>query len=226
MVSSVRCLVVWGTTTALAGMLLGWLLPGLARVTAAATGDFAALLGTGSALVGAGCVGWLWFLVTLGVAEAHRGRPTRTVVPPVVRRLVLAACGASLAGGLALPAQADHAAAPPPESGQHATRARLVGLPVPDLTTSTTAWLGAVAEPEHRTGTRPTEPEPRTVRVGAGDTLWALAEASLPTGAGAAAIDRRWREIYRANAGTLGADPDLIHPGQRIVLPPAGHSHR
>jgi hypothetical protein len=56
-----------------------------------------------------------------------------------------------------------------------------------------------------------------------GDTLWGIAAAhlaqerrSLP------AVDRYWQQIYRANRPVIGADPDLIHPGTHLDLPPPG----
>jgi LysM domain len=58
-----------------------------------------------------------------------------------------------------------------------------------------------------------------TIRVG--DTLWGIAAAHLPPAKrSAAAVDRYWRQLYRANRAVLGPDPDLIHPGTRLRLPP------
>jgi nucleoid-associated protein YgaU len=87
----------------------------------------------------------------------------------------------------------------------------LTGLPLPDRATG----------PAHR-------PRPegvrtavvRTVVVRAGDCLWDLAAADLPRGASAARVTARWQAIHRLNAAEIGPDPDLIHPGQRLVLPP------
>jgi nucleoid-associated protein YgaU len=31
--------------------------------------------------------------------------------------------------------------------------------------------------------------------------------------------DKDWREIWRANRGVVGKNPDLIHPGQELDLP-------
>ena len=60
-----------------------------------------------------------------------------------------------------------------------------------------------------------------------GDTLWDVAAAHLPRGGRSAArIDRYWRWIHAANRGVLGDDPHLIHPGTRLVLPPAEPSVR
>jgi nucleoid-associated protein YgaU len=86
------------------------------------------------------------------------------------------------------------------------------GLPVPDRATTTTQWLGLLARPREHPGSA-------VVVVAAGDTLWDLATHTLPVTADDAEIQRRWREIYRANRDVVGADPDLIRPGQRLSLP-------
>ncbi len=64
------------------------------------------------------------------------------------------------------------------------------------------------------------EPGPRheTYRVQPGDSLWAIAcrESSTTT---TEEINRRWRQIYEANRDTIGDNPDLIHPGQVLLIP-------
>lgn len=52
-----------------------------------------------------------------------------------------------------------------------------------------------------------------------GDTLWEIARAQLPPGADAATIDETWRTIYALNADAIGSDPNLIRPGQTLLLP-------
>jgi hypothetical protein len=53
------------------------------------------------------------------------------------------------------------------------------------------------------------------------DTLWDIAAAHLrPADRSAGNIDRYWRQVYRANRSAAGPDPDLIHPGTRLRLPP------
>lgn len=69
------------------------------------------------------------------------------------------------------------------------------------------------------TGASPTA---RAVDVREGDCLWHLAEASLSPDATAADVDRQWRAIWAANRDTVGTDPDLILPGQRLTMPEAG----
>ena len=68
-----------------------------------------------------------------------------------------------------------------------------------------------------------------TVRAGAdssagvtvlpGDTLWSVAQHHLPPDATDQEIDTAWRAWYSANVQVIGADPDLIQPGQ-LLLPP------
>jgi LysM domain len=54
-----------------------------------------------------------------------------------------------------------------------------------------------------------------------GDTLWGIAAARLaPPERSSASAHRYWQQIYRANRAVVGADPDLIHPGMRLDVPP------
>jgi len=76
----------------------------------------------------------------------------------------------------------------------------------------------------HRDGPRPADAPSRTsagssVTVRPGDTLWAIAAAALPAGSDAALIDRTWRAWYATNASVIGADPNLILPGQQLFPP-------
>jgi|GEM_PF-2472413 len=56
-----------------------------------------------------------------------------------------------------------------------------------------------------------------TVRPG--DSLWDIAEMKLGTGE-ARRVARYWPRIHRANRDVIGADPNLIMPGQVLTLPP------
>jgi LysM repeat protein len=66
----------------------------------------------------------------------------------------------------------------------------------------------------------PTAPDAATYTVAPGDCLWSIAASRLGAGATARAIDRGWRAIYAANHDAIGADPNLIHPGLVLALPP------
>lgn len=61
----------------------------------------------------------------------------------------------------------------------------------------------------------------RTYRVKPGDSLWAIAcrDLSVESKPTEQQIDAHWREIYRLNGDLIGADPNLIYPGQILVLP-------
>ncbi len=72
----------------------------------------------------------------------------------------------------------------------------------------------------------PVAPEPapagRSHVVRPGDHLWALAEAELTTATAehpsAEAVDDYWMRVVRANPQLV--DPDLLFPGDVVVLPP------
>jgi hypothetical protein len=206
-----RCGAVGLAATGVEAVLVGWLLPDLPDLLGAVpagAASFEAWLVAGCEVAALLATTWLWVLVVLVVVEAAGpGRRRGRGVPAVVRRLVLAACGAGLAGSLLGPATA---AAPPPSP--------LDGLPLPDRATSH-AVPAQPRAPGPAPAARRTTPSARTVDVVAGDTLWDLAEADLPAHASAAEIDARWRAIHAANRGVIGPDPGLILPGQRLRLP-------
>jgi hypothetical protein len=54
-----------------------------------------------------------------------------------------------------------------------------------------------------------------------GDTLWSIAAGYLPAGARVAGnIASYWRRIYAVNRDAIGSDPDHIHPGVTLSVPP------
>lgn len=159
-----------------------------------------------SAVALAGCWAWLALSVVVVVDEVVTGTLThaahpggcaggRRWVPTGLRRLVLACCGAALAGSVAAPALADTPA------HAHVGHPQTNGLPIPDR---------ALGGPPVAA---------RVVTVRAGDTLWAIARRNLPADATSSEIAAGWRRIDRANAARLGAGPDLIFPGTQLRVP-------
>ena len=57
------------------------------------------------------------------------------------------------------------------------------------------------------------------VVVRRGDTLWDIAQAHLGSHAELATTAREVELWHDANRDVIGPDPDLIHPGQRLVPP-------
>lgn len=60
---------------------------------------------------------------------------------------------------------------------------------------------------------------PGAVVVEAGDSLWTIAARYLPPGATDAEVAAAWPRWYQANSAVIGADPDLIQPGQVLATP-------
>ena len=54
-----------------------------------------------------------------------------------------------------------------------------------------------------------------------GDTLWAIASHQLGPDQTAAAVAAQWPRWYAANREVIGADPNLIRPGELLHAPPA-----
>ena len=52
-----------------------------------------------------------------------------------------------------------------------------------------------------------------------GESLWAIASDALAPGATDAEVAAAWPVIYAANRAVIGDDPNLILPGQSLVIP-------
>jgi len=194
-----------------------------------------------SALVTAVCV-----VVRVAGARWRSGeRVVQRWAPAVVRKALVVAVGASVGLGLASGASAA-APEPTPVASSSVTVDDLgwvATTPVPEPSPAPaerSTVAPAASEPAHvepsSVAPVPTSPVdnvtdaatappagasvPATdVVVARGDSLWAIAARHLPPGASDAEIAAAWPRWYHANAATIGADPDVIRPGQVLVVP-------
>ena len=181
---------------------------------------------TGLVVVVAGWAAWaLTIYLALGTgiaAVGHLGGATRPIAglaPRAVRRFVEIAVGASSVAVVCLAPAVAYADAPP--SG-------------PVASASPLDWPGlapAAAAPVHDPAATPAKPRPprqphphphhaTALVVRPGDSLWSLTARQLGPRATAARIAAAWPRLYAENRGAIGANPNLIHPGQQL-LPPA-----
>ena len=166
------------------------------------------------------CAWWLLVATVLSLARRvvpgwRHLRALDWLSPAALRRIadraVVAGLGASIGLTGLHPAVAATA---------HPARAR-VDVPVVRTATPTPP------RPPATSGTAPAAPRDalvRTVVVRAGDNLWVIAQHALEHGqrvAPPAEIAPYWRRVIAANASGLRShDPNLIFPGERVVVPP------
>jgi nucleoid-associated protein YgaU len=143
---------------------------------------------------------------TPGLAGRLFGAASRRLLPAAVRRIVAGSAGL---GVLLAPVPAAIATSAAP-IGQPVAAA----LPAP-------VWPGA-ASPVHRPDPPPA-PAKRSVRVRPGDSLWLIAAHRLGPNARPADVAAAWPRWYAANRDVIGADPDLIRPGQLLTPPDIRH---
>lgn len=69
---------------------------------------------------------------------------------------------------------------------------------------------------------RPQDPatSPGEITVRAGDSLWSLSAGLLGPFASDVDISAAWPRLYQANRHIIGADPNVLLPGQVLQLPP------
>ncbi len=162
-----------------------------ARRWPAVPASFDTMLSCAATLVAAACALWFWWTTTAVLTATWRGAAPGS---GTARRIVAMACGFAVAAGAA-PAHAEE-------------RAAVAGMPPQPLT--------APVGDTFRTTTD-------SLTVLPGDTLWSLSREALTARhrpATDADVSRTWRALWHANHATI-ADPDLIEPGQRLVLPEA-----
>lgn len=200
-----RCLVVWTATTVALALVVAWCAADLPPAgLRSASFDRVLVWLCSAALVG--CAAWWWLVTSVVVVEAWRDAPAWTVpgVPRQARRWVLAACGVALVGAGVAPATATPGRVH--EDDHPRIRVAVAGLPLPERPLGGLLLGRPVAEEA-------------VVVVEPGDSLWSLAAAALGPGASDAEVTAEWHRIHGLNLHTVGADPDVIHPGQRLVLP-------
>jgi hypothetical protein len=167
-------------------------------------------------------LGWLGVVAALAGLAAGPGRGSASasrllarLAPSVLRRAAAGLAGASLAAGAwAAPAFADPSPAPAPQSTSFDWGPP--AQPAPAATPAPAPPAAPSARPHGPAG------EDAAITVRPGDCLWQIAAESLAsTGAAptTAEIAAAWPRWYAANQSVIGADPGLIHPGQRLTPP-------
>jgi len=190
--------------------------------------DLTTLLTGGCALLLVLAGAWLVAAVGACTWEALRTGPTGGVDqastflrPRILRAAVLACLGVTALTGQTAQAQspASQVQAVPDDLRPSAvtiavaTLRALDGLPVPDRATGRFAASPPQAD-EASHGIR-------RVQVAPGDSLWSLTARLLPAGTDLGTVATGWRLLYAANRGIVGADPDVLQPGQILRVDPA-----
>ncbi len=181
-----------------------WLLDATEPLRRPASPEYDHLLLALASWVLFGCAAWA---VALGVAvvveSASSGRLPATAwvgCPRPLRRLLLTGVGVALVGAGPVQAPASASGQPP--------------LPVPARPVGS---VQADPQADTRSDTR-SDTLPGLV-VHSGDNLWRLAEDRLPPSAAPGEVAGLVNALHRRNRGVIGPDPDLIRPGQRLVIP-------
>jgi resuscitation-promoting factor RpfA len=217
-----------GYATAVAA--LGWASAGLWRqLHQPGPAPFEILL---AACAGAGAwfaVAWLtagFVVAALATLPGKAGRlcaeAAAWIAPSATRRLACVVFGGAIISGTglasAMPAGAAATGAGPPPAVPAATAVRLPDLDRPEHGLRLAARRRGMPAQPIAQASKPHRPTGEVV-VRRGDTLWGLAARHLPPDSSAAAIAAEWPRWFEANRRVIGADPDLIRPGQRLRPP-------
>jgi nucleoid-associated protein YgaU len=169
-------------------------------------------------------------LVTLS-ALARLPRLARTMARGLPTGIQRSLAGATIAASTLSPsfAAATHADPPPTPIVLFDIGPADPGPAImPDDPTDTTPVVDRV--PSAADSPNATEDAPHTTNtwtVQRGDHLWSIAKATLTDRStdgetpSERQVARYWQRLIAGNRGAIGADPDLIHPGITLVLPPA-----
>ena len=216
---------------ATASAALGWAAAApIGAVRAPGPAPVDALLAVGAALACAGLLALVAVGSALTLAVAVTGglagrsaAMARALTPHVVRATVGLLVGATIVGGPgSLPGRTAHpVAVARMTAGPVATSGERPGR-TPQLPSRWSPDRPA-AGLEHADPRDPTPPRAATrlttVVVRRGDTLWGLAARHLGPGASDAQVATEWPRWHASNRSTIGSDPDLIVPGQRLRVP-------
>jgi LysM repeat protein len=234
MIRMLRAMLFVGAVAGL-GLTLRWATAGF--LAGASSADFASLVSLLAAAVAWSAYGWLCLAVTATMLErapgvlgryaaAFASRVTSGTSRTLLRSALGVAAVAPLTVGVAHAAPAEpahtiqaHWAPVEPASRVHFATDPTRQLPAPDRPTTERR----LAVPDRPTVGAPTRYTPVRHVVRSGDSLWSIAAAELGPDAGDTAIASRWPQWYAANAAAVGADPDLIRPGQTLRAP-ANHT--
>ncbi|MGZ4610902.1 MAG: LysM peptidoglycan-binding domain-containing protein [Actinomycetes bacterium] len=235
-----------GSLPLAAGAVLAWAIGAplqAVRAPGPAEVDQLVALGAAVACATALALGTLGAALTLlASATSHARQAARwaeALTPPLVRRLAGVALGVSL---VAVPVGPLAAAAVAPQAIDHRVTAdvspvrRAAGSPrlPPGWTADRPAAPHRTAHDSdvHLVTTAPRvwRAEEPVVVVRRGDTLWDIATRFLGPHASTADVAAEWPRWHHANRRTIGPDPDLLRPGQRLRPPlkdrPPAHSSR
>lgn len=158
--------------------------------------------------------GWAAWPVSSGSTQVVPSRAADPAALPSPGPLVTGVGGTAASTVVAAPAPpgvSTVVAAPAPPTGSTDVAAPAPPGVSTDGATPAPAAASTVADPAPQRADR--------VVVEPGDSLWSLAAASLGPHASAARIAEAWPRWHAANLALIGADPDLIHPGQALTVP-------
>lgn len=186
-------------------------------------------------------LGWLLVVTVVDIVAAVRGGRGRRHAPRWIRRMVDQGVGAVLLLGVMAGPPAAAAPAPPPAVQSHVPESPQPSSTGPDVDQQ--ADPGAdpegMAAPSADVGSPPVAPTPSGDVGGAqsappeagvhvvspGENLWVIARGRL-VAAGVQAprdveVHAYWVRLIADNIDRLASgNPDLIHPGERLTLPP------
>ncbi|HET6153475.1 MAG TPA: LysM domain-containing protein [Marmoricola sp.] len=196
------------------------------------------LVRTALVALGAAMVWGLAVLIAIALESLTSGRVrlARAIgCPPGWHRWLLTVAGAVLAAGVATSAPAV-AAEHQPRGGAGSDSSNVLdGLELPDRTVGGVAPQthpqslpkAAQGTPRnaqvfgdiHRPRARPHGSVSAWVTVRSGESLWEISRQRLPADATPEQIAAYAASLYQHNRSSIGQDPDLIRPGQRLAVP-------